>query len=117
MSAKSKKLEGKKCTDLIVLNLAWKTDEAALRDYFSRYGELVMVQVCRQVCSATNYRLNATQERNKAKGTGLFVSVNMSPSPCVSLKGITSTGVGVMFVYLCQRLVFVVFSRTVSVGG
>ncbi|THD18753.1 TAR DNA-binding protein 43 [Fasciola hepatica] len=47
LSAKSKKLEGKKCTDLIVLNLAWKTDEAALRDYFSRYGELVMVQVKR----------------------------------------------------------------------
>ncbi|CAL8097529.1 unnamed protein product [Calicophoron daubneyi] len=47
LSAKSKKLEGKKCTDLIVLNLAWKTDDAALREYFSRYGDLVMVQIKR----------------------------------------------------------------------
>lgn len=44
-SAKSKK--GRKCTDLIVLNLAWKTDEAALQDYFSRFGKLVMAQVKR----------------------------------------------------------------------
>ncbi|GAA53950.1 TAR DNA-binding protein 43 [Clonorchis sinensis] len=43
-SAKSKKVEGRKCTDLIVLNLAWKTDETTLREYFSKYGELVMVQ-------------------------------------------------------------------------
>ncbi|KAG5453305.1 hypothetical protein CRM22_004647 [Opisthorchis felineus] len=46
-SAKSKKVEGRKCTDLIVLNLAWKTDETTLREYFSKYGELVMVQVKR----------------------------------------------------------------------
>ncbi|KAA3679742.1 uncharacterized protein DEA37_0011032 [Paragonimus westermani] len=45
LSAKSKKVEGRKCTDLIVLNLAWKTDEATLRDYFSRYGDLVLVQL------------------------------------------------------------------------
>ncbi|KAF6773299.1 hypothetical protein AHF37_07747 [Paragonimus kellicotti] len=47
LSAKSKKVEGRKCTDLIVLNLAWKTDESTLRDYFSRYGDLVLVQVKR----------------------------------------------------------------------
>lgn len=38
---------GKKCTDLIVLNLAWQTDEAKLRNYFSQFGDLVMVQIKR----------------------------------------------------------------------
>ncbi|VDO85776.1 unnamed protein product [Schistosoma margrebowiei] len=46
-SSKFKKLEEKKCTDLIVLNLAWKTDESTLKEYFSRYGDLVTVQVKR----------------------------------------------------------------------
>ncbi|CAH8872721.1 unnamed protein product [Trichobilharzia szidati] len=45
--SKFKKLEDKKCTDLIVLNLAWKTDESTLREYFSRYGDLVTVQIKR----------------------------------------------------------------------
>uniref|UniRef100_A0A094ZDD7 TAR DNA-binding protein 43 n=1 Tax=Schistosoma haematobium TaxID=6185 RepID=A0A094ZDD7_SCHHA len=44
-SSKFKKLEEKKCTDLIVLNLAWKTDESTLKEYFSRYGDLVTVQL------------------------------------------------------------------------
>lgn len=38
---------GKKCTDLIVLNLAWHTDETKLRNYFSQFGNLVMVQIKR----------------------------------------------------------------------
>ncbi|KAF7262368.1 hypothetical protein EG68_00416 [Paragonimus skrjabini miyazakii] len=44
---KVKCLEGRKCTDLIVLNLAWQTDEVKLRSYFSQFGELVMVQIKR----------------------------------------------------------------------
>ncbi|VEL16546.1 unnamed protein product [Protopolystoma xenopodis] len=44
-NAKSKRLEGKKTTDLIVLSLAWRTDEEALKKYFSRYGDIVMAQV------------------------------------------------------------------------
>ncbi|VDQ04805.1 unnamed protein product [Trichobilharzia regenti] len=42
--SKFKKLDDKKCTDLIVLNLAWKTDESTLREYFSRYGDLVTIK-------------------------------------------------------------------------
>ncbi|KAG5453448.1 TAR DNA-binding protein 43 [Clonorchis sinensis] len=42
---KVKCLEGRKCTDLIVLNLAWQTDETKLRNYFSQFGDLVMVQI------------------------------------------------------------------------
>ncbi|CAH8666448.1 unnamed protein product [Heterobilharzia americana] len=50
-TSKCKKLDDKKCTDLIVLNLAWKTDESVLRDYFSRYGDLVTVQIKRHPVS------------------------------------------------------------------
>ena len=35
----------KKCTDLIVLGLPWKSTEDDLRLYFSQFGELLMVQV------------------------------------------------------------------------
>nr|VZI38319.1 unnamed protein product [Spirometra erinaceieuropaei] len=45
--AKSKRLEGKKCTDLIILNLPWRIDEPALKNYFSKFGEVAMVQVKR----------------------------------------------------------------------
>lgn len=44
---KMKRLEGRRCTDLIVLNLAWHTDELSLRSYFSRYGDVVMTQIKR----------------------------------------------------------------------
>ncbi|CAH2039949.1 unnamed protein product, partial [Iphiclides podalirius] len=36
-----------RCSDLIVLGLPWKTGEDAVRDYFSSFGELLMVQVKR----------------------------------------------------------------------
>lgn len=52
--AKTKRLDGRKCTDLIVLNLPWRVDEAALKTYFSRYGEVVMAQV-RYLCSVSKY--------------------------------------------------------------
>ncbi|CAI9735501.1 TAR DNA-binding 43-like [Octopus vulgaris] len=35
----------KKCSDLIVLGLPWKSTEEDLRQYFSQFGELLMVQV------------------------------------------------------------------------
>lgn len=34
-----------KCTDLIVLGLAWKSNEQVLREYFETFGEVLMVQV------------------------------------------------------------------------
>ncbi|XP_045495433.1 TAR DNA-binding protein 43-like [Colias croceus] len=36
-----------RCSDLIVLGLPWKTGEDAVRDYFTAFGELLMVQVKR----------------------------------------------------------------------
>lgn len=45
-SAKTKRMETKlRCTDLIVLGLAWKTSEQSLREYFETFGEVLMVQV------------------------------------------------------------------------
>lgn len=34
-----------KCSDLIVLGLPFKTNEETVREYFSTYGELLLVQV------------------------------------------------------------------------
>ncbi|VDQ07384.1 unnamed protein product [Trichobilharzia regenti] len=45
IKSKMKRFDKKTCTDLIVLNLPWRADEDALREYFSQYGDLVMVQV------------------------------------------------------------------------
>jgi len=43
-----------KCTDLIVLGLPFKSDEDDLKQYFSQYGQLVLVEVqflfCLMVC-------------------------------------------------------------------
>ncbi|THD19972.1 TAR DNA-binding protein 43 [Fasciola hepatica] len=55
---KVKRLEGRKCTDLIVLNLSWNTDEDTLREYFSGFGEVVMVQLKRDL------------KTNKSRGYG-----------------------------------------------
>ena len=44
--AKTKRLDKSRCSDLIVLGLPWKSTEEDLRDYFSTFGELLMVQVC-----------------------------------------------------------------------
>uniref|UniRef100_A0A8C8M8G1 RRM domain-containing protein n=1 Tax=Oncorhynchus tshawytscha TaxID=74940 RepID=A0A8C8M8G1_ONCTS len=38
-----------KTSDLIVLGLPWKTTEQDLKDYFSTFGEVIMVQVKRDV--------------------------------------------------------------------
>ncbi|CAK1550863.1 unnamed protein product [Leptosia nina] len=38
-----------RCSDLIVLGLPWKTGEEAVRDYFAAFGELLMVQVKRDM--------------------------------------------------------------------
>lgn len=35
-----------KTSDLIVLGLPWKTTEQDLKEYFSTFGEVLMVQVC-----------------------------------------------------------------------
>lgn len=45
-TAKTKRLDKQKCSDLIVLGLPWKSTEEDLRNYFSQFGELLMVQVC-----------------------------------------------------------------------
>lgn len=44
-SAKTKKIDTLKCSDLIVLGLPWKSTEDDVREYFSQFGELLMVQV------------------------------------------------------------------------
>jgi len=46
--AKTKRIEKLKCSDLIVLGLPWKSTEEDLRNYFSQFGELLMVQVLYQ---------------------------------------------------------------------
>lgn len=43
--SKVSKCQTNKCTDLIVLGLAWKTTEQVLREYFETFGEVLMVQV------------------------------------------------------------------------
>lgn len=43
--SKVSKCQNSKCTDLIVLGLAWKTGEQGLREYFETFGEVLMVQV------------------------------------------------------------------------
>lgn len=42
---KVKRYDEKKCSDLIVLGLAWKTTDKELREYFEETGELLMAQV------------------------------------------------------------------------
>ncbi|CAH1102198.1 unnamed protein product [Psylliodes chrysocephalus] len=44
-ASKTKRLESSRCTDLIVLGLAWKTDEKELQTYFEKYGDLLVAQV------------------------------------------------------------------------
>lgn len=43
--SKVSKCQSNKCTDLIVLGLAWKTTEQGLREYFETFGEVLMAQV------------------------------------------------------------------------
>jgi hypothetical protein len=43
-SAKSRKIE-RKCVDLIVLGLPWKSTEEAVRGYFEQYGDVVLCEV------------------------------------------------------------------------
>lgn len=45
-TAKTKRMNmNTKCSDLIVLGLAWKTTEQELRQYFEEFGEVLMAQV------------------------------------------------------------------------
>ncbi len=44
-SAKSRKIE-RKCVDLIVLGIPWKSAEEVVRNYFEQYGEVVLCEVC-----------------------------------------------------------------------
>lgn len=57
-SAKTKKVEKLKCSDLIVLGLPWKSTEEDLKEYFTQFGELLMVQVKRDL------------KTNRSKGFG-----------------------------------------------
>jgi len=49
-SAKTKRVE-KKCSDLIVLGLPWKCTEEDLEKHFSQFGELLLIQVKRDLQS------------------------------------------------------------------
>lgn len=53
-------LSEKKCSDLIVLGLPWKSSEEDLRNYFSKFGELLLVQVKRD------------QKTSQSKGYGFI---------------------------------------------
>jgi hypothetical protein len=44
--AKSRKIE-RKCVDLIVLGIPWKSTEEVVRHYFEQYGEVVLCEVKR----------------------------------------------------------------------
>ncbi|XP_013391411.1 TAR DNA-binding protein 43 [Lingula anatina] len=44
-NVKTKRLDSKKCSDLIVLGLPWKSTEDDLKAYFSQFGEVIMAQV------------------------------------------------------------------------
>ncbi|XP_005095338.1 TAR DNA-binding protein 43 isoform X4 [Aplysia californica] len=48
-AAKTKRLDQQKCSDLIVLGLPWKSTEDDLQKYFSQFGELLLVQVKRDI--------------------------------------------------------------------
>ena len=43
-SAKSRKIE-RKCVDLIVLGIPWKSTEEVVRKYFEQHGEVVLCEV------------------------------------------------------------------------
>lgn len=45
-----------KTSDLIVLGLPWKTTEQDLKDYFTTFGEVIMVQVVMS-CLALNFSI------------------------------------------------------------
>ena len=44
----------KRCSDLIVLGLPWKSEEEDVREYFEKFGELVLVQVMHQSFATTS---------------------------------------------------------------
>lgn len=45
VSSKMKKLENRKCSDLIVLGLPFKSTEEDMTTYFKQFGELILTQV------------------------------------------------------------------------
>jgi len=53
-SAKTKRVEKNRCSDLIVLGLPWKCTEEDLEKHFAQFGELLMVQVCGVLFYAPN---------------------------------------------------------------
>ncbi|XP_062600499.1 TAR DNA-binding protein 43-like, partial [Saccostrea cucullata] len=42
--SKTRRMDQKRCVDLIVLGLPWKSTEEDMRTYFSQFGELLLVQ-------------------------------------------------------------------------
>ncbi|KAL4234735.1 hypothetical protein ACF0H5_006377 [Mactra antiquata] len=47
VSTKMIKMENRRCSDLIVLGLPWKSTEDDMTDYFKQFGELILTQVKR----------------------------------------------------------------------
>ncbi len=53
-SAKSRKIE-RKCVDLIVLGIPWKSTEDVVRNYFEQFGEVVLCEVCSWLCGWSRF--------------------------------------------------------------
>lgn len=69
-----------KTSDLIVLGLPWKTTEQDLKDYFSTFGEVIMVQVL--MCHVTECFLSSFLDIERNKGmTFVCVLMNLLTSP------------------------------------
>ena len=73
-SAKTKRVEKNRCSDLVVLGLPWKCTEDDLRKHFSQFGELLMVQVCELSFDFTLLRGSAVQCKNVLLTTARWIA-------------------------------------------
>ena len=58
---KSRKIE-RKCVDLIVLGIPWKSTDEIVKRYFEQYGDVVLCEVICEICELRNKKsiMNST---------------------------------------------------------